>query len=263
MWSSAFLPTLIGLFASAAVGIPITVGAHAVRPDLSEFSQGSAVRGTLRTTSRVHYDGREAYEARYCGGPGNGYARGVMRVNWIPGSSWSYGVALLIPRSFGRAQEGEVDLLRWDNYPLFGPAGDFGGIVLYSSDHRARLERGMYSGASETIGRPFSLPRGRWFWLEVQQRLSAGPDAESHVTVDDRPVITSTAPNTYGRPIKRVRFGLVAIDEQSQTRGLRLFFDRAAVQPWTIGSLPGSERRAQPRARRLTRVPEQVPAACR
>lgn len=262
MGSATIFQTLVGLVLAAAGGVPLSMTAHATRPDLRELSQANTERGALSTSRAQHYDGSRAYDARFCGGPGNGYARGTMPVRWIPGSTWSYGVALLLPKALQRHQQGEIDLMRWDNYPLYGQQSDYGGIVVYESDHRARLERGRYDGGSDVLGDPITLPRGRWFWLEVRQRLSAGPDAMSIVKIDGRTVLLSRQPNSFGREIRRVRFGLVAIDEQRQERTLRLFFDRATVRPWTIGPVPAGRRSAVTSGRAQTRFPRRVPATC-
>lgn len=256
----------LGLFRSvlvtlAAVSVPQSLSAHAVRHDLSEFPQVTTARGALRVTNGAGYDTGGAYEARYCGGPGNGYARGVVGVHWPPGASRSYGIALLLPRALARHQQGEIDLLRWDNYPLYGTAGDFGGVVLFHGDGRARLERGRYAGDTEVLGPSFALPRGRWFWLEVRQRLSAGTDARSTVLVDGRVVASSRAPNAYGREIRRVRFGIVAVDDVAQRRSLRLLFDRATVGAGRLGP-PAAAARRHAAVRRATSSPEEVPATC-
>jgi hypothetical protein len=252
---------VVGLIASAMSAAQPQV-AHAVRHDLAEFSQATTSRGALRVTEARRYDGSGAYDARYCGGPGNGYARGVTAVRWPSGATRSYGVALFLPVDLARRQQGEIDLLRWDNYPLYGEGGDFGGIVLFAGDGRARLERGHYAGDAEPIGDAFPLPRGRWVWLEVRQTLSDGPDARSDVWVDGRRVVASRAPNAYGRAVRRVRFGIVAVDAAAQRRTLRLFFDRAAVGTGPLGPLSRSERTATVVPDRRGPLPEKVPPTC-
>lgn len=237
--------------------------AHAERPDLSDFSQASTSDGALRTSPAQHYDGRRAYQARFCGGPSNGYARGVMHVKWPAESTVNYGVALLLPKDLAERQQGEIDLMRWDNYPQFRHQGDFGGIVLWNSDRQARLERGHYVGAAaEQLGPSFSLPRGRWFWLEVHQRLSGGSLASSQVYVDGREVVSTTAPNSYDRPISRVRFGIVAIDQGKQQRPFDLWMDRATISSQPIGMPTASQRAAIPRTVRRNHEPDPVPATC-
>jgi hypothetical protein len=257
------LSAAVGLAIAAATTGPTHVVAHAVRADMGEFSQVTAARGALSTTAASGYDGERSYDARYCGGPGNGYARGVAAVRWPAGATRSYGVALYLPAALARHQQGEIDLLRWDNYPLYGVSGDYGGVVLFHGDGRARLQRGRYAGDAEALGRPFRLPRDRWFWLEVRQTLSDGADARSTVRIDGRPVVVSRAPNAYGREVRRVRFGIVAVDDRAQRRSLHLYFDRAAVGTTPLGPLRAADRDAPVVATRPAVHPEPVPAACR
>jgi hypothetical protein len=253
------------LWAIAAVTpvVPGFAAAHAERRDLSEFSQASTSDGAFRSSPALHYDGRRAYQARFCGGSANGYARGVMHVRWPAGATVSYGVALFLPRDLAERQQGEIDLMRWDNYPRYRHQGDFGGIVLWNSDRQARLERGHYVGApAEQLGPSFSLPRGRWFWLEVRQQLSGGSLATSQVSIDGRTVVSTTAPNSYDRPISRVRFGIVAIDQGSQQRPFDLWLDRATISRDPIGLPTASERAVPERSTLRVRNPAPVPSTC-
>jgi hypothetical protein len=54
----------------------------------------------------------------------------------------------------------------------------------------------------------FELPEGRWFRLEVRQRLSTD-DPFSEVLVDGERVASSSEQNYYGNPIDRLRYGFV------------------------------------------------------
>jgi hypothetical protein len=86
----------------------------------------------------------------------------------------------------------------------------------------------------------FHVPEGRWFTIEVRQRLSSGAGASNEVLVNRRLIGRSSRPNMYaGRPIERVRFGIVAIAAGSQTRPLALYFDSAAASG---GHRAGMER---------------------
>lgn len=242
--------------ATAAVAARSTAAVHLESGSFAEFSQAGTLNGRLRSTTARSYDGRRSGRATYCGGGQNGFARGVLRVHWPAGSSVSYGAAFLIPHGFKRALEGEVDLLRWDDYGYAGDDAVYGGIVLYSSDRKARLVRGRYdSDEVDVLSPPFSLPTGRWSWLEVRQHLSDDGEARSDVYRDGRRVASSRAPNAYGTTIDRVRFGIVAIQEDRQFEPLTLWFDRATVSGQRIGprthghasSLPRPLRRGGPR----------------
>jgi hypothetical protein len=232
------------LFASPGLARPRAAGpaflgdaAHLETGDFSEFSTPDVADGELLNTAGSAYDGRRSGRATYCGGGANGYARGVFSVDVRPGQDVWYGAALMLPPGFRQSLQGEVDLLRWDNFGLFGAGGDYGGVVVFGSDRRARLLRGRYSGHGTSIAGTFDLPEGRWFWLEVHQRLSTGGDARNEVFVDGRRVGASHEPNSFGRPIDRIRYGIVAIHAGQQTRNVTVYFDRASVSRRRVGQL--------------------------
>lgn len=163
-------------------------------------------------------------------GSGNGYARGLRRVRWETGETVRYGINLYLPVGFRNRVQGQVDLMRWDNWPERGGDADWGGIAIWGGDRRARLLR-FHRGADEDvlIG-PFDLPEGRWFRLTVVQRLG-GTRGASEVFINGRRIGRSVTPTTYGRRIVRVRYGLVAIDPSRQRRPLRLAFADPLARP--------------------------------
>src|SRR4051794_2821371 len=121
---------------------------------------------------------------------------------------------MYIPSSFKSSLQGGADLLRWDNYGAYGSNADYGGIEMWR-DGRARLLLGKYTNDPGTVlGSAITLPTDRWFWLEVHQRFSTQPgQALSEVFVDGTKVTSSTAANSYGRAIDRVRYGIVSSDD--------------------------------------------------
>jgi hypothetical protein len=129
-----------------------------------------------------------------------------------------------------------VDLLRWDNWESHPNDTDWGGVSIYGSDHRARLLRFGDNRPNDTLVGPIDLPEGRWFTLEVHQRLSGGEGALSELYVDGALVGQSDKPNTYGRGIERIRYGIVAIAEDEQHKPLNLWFDRATAGPETAAA---------------------------
>src|SRR5439155_23658283 len=120
-------------------------------------------------------------------------------------------------------------------------AGDYGGIAMNPYDHKARLVHGsLGSDIKESLIGAFDLPEGRWFFLQVHQRLG-GARPLSEVYVDSDLVGRSTAQNMNGYPISRVRYGLVSAQ---QAEPLGLWFDRTIAQttdvadtscPWPLG----------------------------
>jgi hypothetical protein len=193
--------------------------------DLLELDEASTLHGSLTVTQEAYRGGHGA-RAAYTGNGANGYARGLFHVEWKPGDTVRYSTAFKLPAGFYRSQQGQVALLRWDNWPTYGDAADAGGVVIYGSDHRARLVRSRYNGEQIALGRSFRLPTGQWFQLTVEQRLSQA-HPRSRVKVNGRTVASSREQNFYGRAIERIRFGLVAIAAGEQTRPLSLLFDEA------------------------------------
>jgi hypothetical protein len=177
------------------------------------------------------YDGTASAHATYEGNGGNGYARGIWNVNWQDGEDVWFGAAYYLPVGFVPHIQGQVDLMRWDNWLSHPSDTDWGGVSIYGSDHRARLLRFGAGRANDTLAGPITLPEGRWFTLEVHERLSAGSGALSELYVDGKLIGRSTRPNTYGRPIERIRYGIVAIAEGAQKKPLELWFDNATAGP--------------------------------
>jgi hypothetical protein len=170
-------------------------------------------------------------EAVYSGGGANGYARGQFEVAWRAGETVTYSGAFYLPSGFTSAIQGQVALMRWDNWPTYQDSGDVGGIVIQHFDKRAWLVRGRYGGEQVALVGPMALPEGRWFTLTVTQRLSTA-SPYSQVSLDGELVGASIAQNFYGRAVDRVRFGLVAITAGAQTNPLSLRFDEVWVSGW-------------------------------
>jgi hypothetical protein len=199
--------------------------------NVSAFDQASTLNGSLVASQVAPLHGAWCAEATYRGGGANGYARGIFDPKWQTGDRIRYSAAFRLPVGFYSSQQGQIDLMRWDNFPLHGAAADFGGIVIYGSDKRARLVRGHYNGEEIPLGSSFALPEGHWFTISVFQRLTLhGP--LSKVRVDGALVASSGDQNFYGRRIDRIRYGIVAITAGQQLNGLRLWFDDANAMSW-------------------------------
>jgi hypothetical protein len=229
---------------AGAGGAAVGQTAHLETGDFSEFGSPDVADGQLLSTTTRSYDGRRSARATYCGGGDNGYARGVFGVNFGPGHELWYGAAFYLPRGFKRSVQGEVDILRWDNFGRYGGGGDFGGVAIFDSDKQGHLTRGRYAGAGDDLAGAFSLPEGRWFWLEVHQYLANNQTAFNEVFVDGHRAAASSAPNSFGRAVGRVRYGIVAMAAGRQKLPLRLWFDRAWAGRRRAGPLPGARRGA-------------------
>ncbi|HMS60908.1 MAG TPA: hypothetical protein PKD63_01425, partial [Solirubrobacteraceae bacterium] len=216
-----------------AVVVPRSAGMES--GTLTEFDQVSQLGGTVTTDSSKAFAGTWSARAQYAGGGSNAYERGIWGVSLKDGDDVWYSAAYFLPVGFKAAMQGEVDLLRWDNWVSHPDDTDWGGLVIFGSDKRMRLMRfAKGASASTTLVGPFDVPEGRWVRLEVHQVLGA-QTALSEVFMDGALVGRSTQPNTYGRPIERLRAGIVAISAGKQTNPLTLWFDSVALSGQSAG----------------------------
>jgi hypothetical protein len=256
---TAYRPLLACLLLALAI---LAAGPAAARADVSPlyatleggfgaFSQTNVETGTLALSRSRAYEGATSAFASYSGGGENGYSRGIWNVNWRDGEDVWFGAAYYLPAGFHSNIQGQVDLVRWDNWVSHPDDTDWGGVSIYGSDHRARLLRFGMGRPNDTLVGPFDLPEGRWFTLEVHEHLSDGAGALSEVFVDGKSIGRSTRPNTYGRAIQRIRYGIVAIAEDAQRKPLDLWFDRATAGP--DPAAPVTARSARPARSRVVR----------
>jgi hypothetical protein len=244
--SPARRPALIAAAVAALAGaVFAATSSAAVMPrhagletgSFSEFDATSVASGSLSVTSASAAAGSRSATAVYSGAGANGYARGQYEVDWQNGESVTYSAAFYLPVGFKSRMQSQVSLMRWDNWPTYGGSGDVGGIVIQGSDKRARLIRNHYGGEQVSLVGPFDLPEGRWFTLTVSQRLST-TNPYSEVRLDGQLIGTSTAQNSYGRAVDRVRYGIVSIGAGRQTNSLTLGFDEADVRAGLTAPTP-------------------------
>jgi len=106
-----------------------------------------------------------------------------------------------------------VDLIKWES-----SAGTYGGGIRLvgtgTSNDRLRLFRS--NGTTTYLGPPegFAPPLGRWFWLEVHQKLGKtdGSPTLNEVFLDGRLVVSTTEQNRESADsgnIVRVKYGIV------------------------------------------------------
>lgn len=208
--------------------------------DLSQFDQINRLGGSIQINDAP--DGTRSGNARYDGGDGNGYARGIFNVRWGAGETVRYSARFYVPEELLDNAQGQVGLMRWDDYEDHPLDQAHGGLVIFGDDKRARLVRELLNKDSETVdeaelGAPFPVPTDRWFKVEIRQRLGTAADgARSEVYLDDVKVTESDDTNlTPGRVVSRVRYGIVAIDAGEQSSPLELWFDDALAQPAVRG----------------------------
>src|SRR3954452_15210912 len=202
---------------------------------LQQFDQLNASVGSLNAVDGGYGDAHAA-EAKYSGGGENGYSRGIFNVDWHAGDDVWYSAAYYLPVGFKAAMQGQVALMRWDDYGAHPEAADYSGVVIYGGDKRSRLiiDR-IATGTQIELSQAFDLPEGRWFHIEVHQRLGA-TSGLNEVYLDGTKISSSTQPNLEpGRGVDRIRYGIVAIASGSQTNPLRLQFAHAIVSTAQTG----------------------------
>lgn len=250
------LATALAIVPCASAGAAVVPRAADLEDGtFAEFDQLHQTTGTIAVDGERAYSGSRSARAHYAGGGANGYQRGIWNVGWRDGDEVWYSAAIFLPSGFKAAMQGQVDLLRWDNWASHPDDTDWGGLVMYGSDRRMRLMRfNMANTGATTLVGPFDVPEGRWVHLEVHQRLGA-QDALSEVWMDGGLVGSSALPNSYGRAVERVRVGIVAIASGRQLEPLTMWFDRAA-----LGVSPAGPLGALAAAPALAPTPAPMPA---
>lgn len=228
-WSAPASASVTARFAGAEAGVA------------ADFDQVNEVGGTVRADASRAFSGAFGMRVQYDGGTQNAYQRGIWHTDLRDGDDLWYSAAFYFPVGFKAQMQGEVDVLRWDNWVSHPSDTDWGGLVIYGSDKRMRLMRfnGAGTGTTMLVG-PFDVPEGRWVRLEVHQRLGTS-NALSEVFMDGALVGRSTAANTYGRTIERLRVGIVAIDAGRQTNPLALWVDDARISTASVWGASGAE----------------------
>ncbi|MGX6449619.1 heparin lyase I family protein, partial [Patulibacter sp. S7RM1-6] len=248
---------LLTAAATVLVAAP-TAASAAVTPKTADmdggsfagFDQTNASGGALSVDGSRTYEGAGAAHATYTGGGANGFTRGIFNLDWRTGDDVWFGAAFYLPTGFKAAMQSETDLMRYDDYGQAASTTNYGGIGLLRQDRKAHLYRlanyvngqpGTGTDEDMNVVAPFDLPEGRWFWLEVHQKLGVRDgDAVNEVWIDDTKVGSSTKANSFGTAVTRLRYGIVSIGQDAQTNPLELWFDRAMVRDSRIGPLAGT-----------------------
>jgi RHS repeat-associated protein len=205
-----------------------------------QASQYQAYNGNWSAKAHFHYDQTS---------PASG--AGSFKTDMASGYQFYYGAAFYVPpctlsacASNAAKQTGRFDILRWDNREWYSGTGDFGGIAIYGSDHKARLVRGQFGNSSfgdsgDVIGEPFSVKEGCWNYILVHQKLSDGSSVTpvNEVFLNGDKVFESASPNSYGREAIDVRYGLPQV-ASSQASDLDVYVDDSYVSE-TAPASPG------------------------
>jgi hypothetical protein len=204
------------------------------RRGLREFDSvnSSPASGTLRVERGSSYDGTHRLYAQVPAGPGNRFARGIFSVRWPAGTAVSYAAAIYLPADFYSRQQGDVDILRWDNWSLAQRSQDQSGVTI-RWDHRLTLLYKNLNDGEYTELTPGGVPplsTGAWHLVRARQVLGGDGQARNELWVDGRRVASSSIHNVEGRPATALRVGIVAVDATTQTNPLDLWLDHISVQ---------------------------------
>lgn len=195
------------------------------------------LHGSLTEVGRPVYEGRKALQTSYEPSMRVGFARVSSSVSWAAGEDVWFGGAFFFPPGFRASNAGVVDIMRWDNYATAPADADHGGLTIWNTDGRLHL-------ISEREGRRTYLrlmdgpvvPEGTWLWLEVHQRLgTSSGSALNELYVNGLLVGRNHLPNYFGRPVRNVRWGLVALASDKQRVPVVLYVDRATASRCEAG----------------------------
>jgi hypothetical protein len=206
--------------------------------DLSEFDQVNQQSASLNLDD-IAYVGSKSARISTDGSPNNAFARGIFFTNYIEGDAVYFGVAVKLDTGFKAAMQGEVALMRWDNWDIKPVETDRGAIVIQGSDKKAYFrtyQDNIKTSVTGQIG-PFNIEENKWTWLEVYQKFSTSDNGNACTLVwlDGTFLGLSKQHNYFGTPVTRFRYGLVADAGPTQTNELKFNFDRAAISSAYIG----------------------------
>jgi hypothetical protein len=206
--------------------------------DFSQFHSinSNSSQGWLSIDSTRAYEGSRSARATTPAGTGTTkFARGIWVVSWGRGTDVWYGAAFYLPSDFYSRQQGDVDILRWDNWTLEQRSQDQSGLTILWDHRLALLRKNLDSGDYTMLTNPIApLSTGAWHLVEVHQRLSSdSASALNELYVDGSLVASSTTENWYGREVTALRVGIVATNDQAQMNGLKLRFDQAFIVEWS------------------------------
>jgi hypothetical protein len=241
MWRALVLVVL-------AVLLPATPAAARDTPRVASFERlgvwefdgvdGDGDTGSLALVSTGEaFDGWCSAWAWTPGGSGNRFARGTFDVRWEEGADVWYGAAFYLPPEFYEALDGQVEVLRWDNWSLDGRTRDQGGLAILPDGRWALMRKSAGAEEQELLTEPIAPPAPHsWHRVEIHQRLAADATALNELWIDGERVAMSRERNWYGRPVTAVRAGIVAINAEQQRQPLGLGLDLVGVgtNRWSV-----------------------------
>jgi hypothetical protein len=210
----------VGLMALVLAGCSATTFDSPATFDKVETANGVV---DLQGTGHV-YTGTYAGHFTYLGGGQNGYARGVWFESWPEGSEVLYGAEIYLPSGFYANQQGQISVMRADDWAEHPNDAYRVGLAVYS-DGITRLFYGREGYFQTPIGTGFRIPEGQWTQVLVHQVLSSSAPV-NEVSVNGTLLFSNTAANyVANRTVTKMRVGVVAIGAGLQTNPVNLWLD--------------------------------------
>jgi hypothetical protein len=201
--------------------------------DWSEWKQLNTSGGSGSVVTSPVAAGSRAGKLTVNSGSGNKYARGYFDISdWQIGSDHWFGARFYLPVGTYAALQGDMAIMRWDNWALANMSQDQFGVWLHGSGTKGNLYLMMNNeqdGVDSILVDPgVKMTEGQWSCLEVRQKLGYDGDAISELWLNGTRLGSSTRQNVKGgrRPVT-LGYGIVAVNAATQTSSLTVYVDQA------------------------------------
>jgi hypothetical protein len=201
--------------------------------DWSEWMQLNTSGGSGSIVTSPVGAGSRAGKLTVDSGSGNKYARGYFDISdWQIGSEHWFGARIYLPVGTYAALQGDMALMRWDNWALANMSQDQFGVWLHGTGSKGNLYlmlNNEQDGVDSILVDPgVKMAEGQWSCLEVRQKLGYDGDAISELWLNGTRFGSSTRQNINGgrRPVT-LGYGIVAVNAGTQTNSLTAYVDQA------------------------------------
>lgn len=168
---------------------------------------------------------KNQFKLGYSGKGENGYARLQQKLSLHDGQQYQCQADYFLPSGFYQAQQGQIALMRWDNWSLYPDHTDQGGVAINRHGQLVMMFQQMNTSYHQ-LGNTTVLEEGKWHTLRLIQTLSEmDGSALSELWHNDLKVLTSNLANTNGRPVTRMRFGIVSVHAGRQVNDINMYID--------------------------------------
>ncbi len=211
----------------------------------SEYDEAGLNNGTL-VSFFPGYESSAAMQATVT--EKDGYARGIAKLaktGWEHGEEVWWGGAIYLPVGFYAAKQGQIDMLRWDNFEQDAVETERCGIVMQTTDKKFRLvriketkEQKTLNLSGESVIGP-EIKEGEWNFIDVRQVLSkTDGGGVNELWINGALVASSTVKNCSRSDliVSRYRAGIAATNG-AQTNDISVIVDDVYSGPERKGKL--------------------------